>query len=122
MKARAALSQNDWQVARDAAKAVMDLGVYELWDSGNTGRYKELFWSATDASCKETILKTSIPCKTSQTGISLVGKHFQLRDGVVLTLHKALLMLSKISTEHPSASLLSTTQQILSLIETHVWR
>ena len=57
MKARAALSQNDWKVARDAAKAVMDLGVYELWDSGNTGRYKELFWSATDASCKETILK-----------------------------------------------------------------
>ena len=45
------------KVARDAAKAVMDLGVYELWDSGNTGRYKELFWSATDASCKETILK-----------------------------------------------------------------
>ena len=60
--------------------------------------------------------------QTSQTGISLVGKHFQLRDGVVLTLHKALLMLSKISTEHLSASLLSTTQQILSLIETHVWR
>lgn len=57
MKARAALSQNDWKVARDAAKAVMDLGVYELYDQGNTGKYKELFWTATDNGCKETVIK-----------------------------------------------------------------
>ena len=57
MKARAALSQNDWQTARDAAKAVMDLGIYELWDKDNTGKYKELFWTNTDNNCKETILK-----------------------------------------------------------------
>lgn len=57
MKARAALSQNDWKIARDAAKAVMDLGVYELYDQGNTGKYKELFWTATDNGCKETVIK-----------------------------------------------------------------
>lgn len=57
MKARAALSQNDWQTARDAAKAVMDLGIYELWDANNTGKYKELFWTRTDQGCKETIIK-----------------------------------------------------------------
>lgn len=56
MKARAALSQNDWQTARDAAKAVMDLGIYKLWDADNTGRYKELFWQDTD-DCDEVILK-----------------------------------------------------------------
>ena len=57
MKARVALSQNDWQTARDAAKAVMDLGIYELWDANNTGKYKELFWTRTDQGCKETIIK-----------------------------------------------------------------
>uniref|UniRef100_A0AB33J6G2 RagB/SusD family nutrient uptake outer membrane protein n=3 Tax=unclassified Prevotella TaxID=2638335 RepID=A0AB33J6G2_9BACT len=57
MKARAALSQNDWKTARDAAKAVMDLGVYELYDKGNTGKYKELFWASTDDGCKETVIK-----------------------------------------------------------------
>ena len=57
MKARAALSQNDWQRARDAAKAVMDMNIYELYDAHNTGNYKKLFWSETDVNCKETILK-----------------------------------------------------------------
>ena len=60
--------------------------------------------------------------RTSRTGISLVGKRSQLLVGVVLTLHKALLMLLKISTEHLSASLPSTTQQIHLLKETHVWK
>lgn len=44
MKARAALYYNNWQVAADASKAVMDLGKYELYDAGNTGKYQELFW------------------------------------------------------------------------------
>lgn len=57
MKARAALSQNDWQTARDAAKAVMTLGIYELYDQQGTGDYKKLFWTDTDTNCKETILK-----------------------------------------------------------------
>jgi starch-binding outer membrane protein, SusD/RagB family len=40
MKARSALYQHDWAVARDAAKACMDLGVYELYPD-----YGELFKS-----------------------------------------------------------------------------
>lgn len=41
MKARAALYQQDWAIARDAAKACMDLGVYELYPD-----YGELFKSS----------------------------------------------------------------------------
>ncbi len=40
MKARAALYNGDFAIARDAAKACMDLGVYELYPD-----YGELFWS-----------------------------------------------------------------------------
>lgn len=55
MKARAALYYNNWQVAADASKAVMDLGKYELYDVGNTGKYQELFWEKSDG-CDENIL------------------------------------------------------------------
>ena len=55
MKARAALYYNNWQVAADASKAVMDLGKYELYDAGNTGKYQELFWEKSDG-CDENIL------------------------------------------------------------------
>lgn len=41
LKARVAIRNNDFQVARDAAKAVMDLGVYELYPN-----YQELFMVA----------------------------------------------------------------------------
>ncbi len=41
LKARVALYNGRWAVARDAAKAVMDLGVYELYPN-----YEELFWYA----------------------------------------------------------------------------
>ncbi|WP_321343094.1 RagB/SusD family nutrient uptake outer membrane protein [uncultured Draconibacterium sp.] len=42
MKARIALYMEDYETARDAAKACMDLGVYELYPS-----YRELFLSST---------------------------------------------------------------------------
>lgn len=42
MKARIALYNEDWEIARDAAKAVMDLNVYELYPD-----YGELFLSKT---------------------------------------------------------------------------
>ena len=55
MKARAALYYSNWQVAADASKAVIDLGKYELYDAGNTGKYQELFWEKSDG-CDENIL------------------------------------------------------------------
>jgi len=54
MKARAALYYGEWQVAADNAKKCMDLGVYELYDKGNTGKYAELFWEVSDG-CDEFI-------------------------------------------------------------------
>jgi starch-binding outer membrane protein, SusD/RagB family len=42
MKARIALYMNDWQTAKSAAKACMDLGVYELYPD-----FRELFLSKT---------------------------------------------------------------------------
>lgn len=54
MKARAALYYGDWQVAADNAKKCMDLGVYELYDKENTGKYAELFWEKADG-CDEFI-------------------------------------------------------------------
>lgn len=55
IKARAALYYGDWQVAADNAKKVMDLGIYHLYDEGNTGKYQELFWETADG-CDEFIL------------------------------------------------------------------
>lgn len=42
MKARIALAMGDWAIARDAAKACMDLGIYELYPD-----YGELFLAGT---------------------------------------------------------------------------
>lgn len=55
MKARAALYFNHYDTAVDAAKAVMDSGMYELYDADNTGKYAHLFWEEQEA-CKEAIL------------------------------------------------------------------
>lgn len=55
MKARAALYYSNWDVAAQSAKAVMDLGIYELYDKDNTGKYEELFWEKADG-CDEFIL------------------------------------------------------------------
>lgn len=55
IKARAALYYGDWQVAADNAKKVMDMGIYHLYDEGNTGKYQELFWETADG-CDEFIL------------------------------------------------------------------
>ncbi len=44
LKARIALYNKRWQVAADAAKAVMDLGVYQLFDVGDpASNYRRLF-------------------------------------------------------------------------------
>lgn len=66
MKARAALYYNDWQVAADEAKKVIDSGLYELYDKDNTGNYKKLFWEEADG-CKEDILyvQFNAPTKTN---------------------------------------------------------
>lgn len=55
MKARAALYYGNWQDAANYAKDVIDLGIYELYDKDNTGKYKELFWEKADG-CDEFIL------------------------------------------------------------------
>ena len=52
---REALYYGDWQIAADNSKKVMDLGLYELYDKDNTGKYEELFWEKADG-CKEFIL------------------------------------------------------------------
>lgn len=56
-KARAALYYGNWDVAATEAKAVMNQGIYELYDKDNTGKYAELFWEKAD-NCKEFILVT----------------------------------------------------------------
>ena len=44
LKARIALYNERWQEAEEAAKAVMDMGIYELYDNGDPNTsYKELF-------------------------------------------------------------------------------
>lgn len=56
-KARAALYYGHWDVAAAESKAVMNQGIYELYDKDNTGKYAELFWEKAD-NCKEFILVT----------------------------------------------------------------
>ena len=65
MKARAALYYGNWDTAATEAKNVMDLGLYELYDKDNTGKYAELFWEKADG-CDEFILVTQFnyPDKT----------------------------------------------------------
>ena len=65
MKARAALYGN-WETAATAAKSVMDLNKYDLYDKENTGKYQELFWEKTDG-CEEIILAVqyNAPDKTN---------------------------------------------------------
>lgn len=70
MKARAALYYGDWQVAADNAKKCMDLGVYELYDKENTGKYAELFWEVSDG-CDEFICVTQY--KSGTNGSYLLG-------------------------------------------------
>lgn len=59
-KAQTALHQGDWAVARDAAKACLDLGVYELYPD-----FQELFYSKTGRT-SETIF--SVP-RSSTLGV-----------------------------------------------------
>lgn len=53
-KARAALYYSDWEVAASESKAIIDSGLYELFDAEGTGRYEELFWESQEA-CSEAI-------------------------------------------------------------------
>lgn len=70
MKARAALYYGDWQIAADNAKKVMDLGIYELYDKDNTGKYAELFWETSDG-CDEFICVRQYEAGTN--GSYLIG-------------------------------------------------
>ena len=66
MKARAALYFGNRETAATAAKSVMDLNKYDLYDKENTGKYQELFWEKTDG-CEEIILAVqyNAPDKTN---------------------------------------------------------
>ena len=66
MKASAALYFGNWETAATAAKSVMDLNKYDLYDKENTGKYQELFWEKTDG-CEEIILAVqyNAPDKTN---------------------------------------------------------
>lgn len=66
MKARVALYFGNWETAATAAKSVMDLNKYDLYDKENTGKYQELFWEKTDG-CEEIILAVqyNAPDKTN---------------------------------------------------------
>ena len=66
MKARAALYFGNLETAATAAKSVMDLNKYDLYDKENTGKYQELFWEKTDG-CEEIILAVqyNAPDKTN---------------------------------------------------------
>ncbi len=70
MKARAALYFSKWDIAAQSAKAVMDLGAYELYDKNNTGRYEELFWEVADG-CDEFIIVREF--KESENSWYLIG-------------------------------------------------
>lgn len=65
MKARFALYFHDFEVAASESKSVIDSGKYKLYDEGNTGKYKELFWEKTDG-CDEFILSVqyNAPART----------------------------------------------------------
>lgn len=70
MKARAALYYGNWQTAAESARQVMNLGVYELYDKDNTGRYEELFWETADG-CDEFILVRQF--KVAENSWYLIG-------------------------------------------------
>jgi hypothetical protein len=55
MKARAALYYSHFDVAAEAANAVIASGEYELFDKDNTGAYAELFWEKQET-CDEAVL------------------------------------------------------------------
>lgn len=57
MKARAALYYAEWETAASAAKSVMDLGIYELFDKDNTGKYAELFWEGADGNSEAVLVR-----------------------------------------------------------------
>lgn len=69
-KSRVAIWNNDWAIAEQAAKAVMDLGVYSLYNNGNPATsYWELFTFKGQASAnpanKETIFARIFTLNTS---------------------------------------------------------
>ncbi len=70
MKARAALYYGNWDVAAKSAKSVMDLGIYDLYDKENTGKYEELFWKKADG-CDEYVLVR--PFKANDNDWYLIG-------------------------------------------------
>ncbi|MDP3452539.1 MAG: RagB/SusD family nutrient uptake outer membrane protein [Bacteroidales bacterium] len=56
MQSRAMLYAKKWQVAKDAADSVLNLGIYELQAGSNVADYKKAFTSATKGN-KESILE-----------------------------------------------------------------
>ncbi|WP_224998256.1 RagB/SusD family nutrient uptake outer membrane protein [Cesiribacter sp. SM1] len=84
LKARIALYNQRWEVAEQAAKAVMDMGIYELYSNGDPNTsYKELFTYAGNLSGgnnRETII-----ARLSLTGVTdhNLSREIQVPDQVV---------------------------------------
>ncbi|MEO2061903.1 MAG: RagB/SusD family nutrient uptake outer membrane protein [Christiangramia sp.] len=84
LKARIALYNQRWEVAEQAAKAVMDMGIYELYSNGDPKTsYKELFTYAGNLSGgnnRETII-----ARLSLTGVTdhNLSREIQVPDQVV---------------------------------------
>ena len=70
IKMRAAMYYGDNQTAANEAKAIMDAGVYDLWDKDNTGKYAHLFWGETDGCCENILV---IQYKAAENGNYLIG-------------------------------------------------
>ena len=70
IKMRAAMYYGDNQTAANEAKAIMDAGVYDLWDKDNTGKYANLFWEETDGCCENILV---IQYKAAENGNYLIG-------------------------------------------------
>lgn len=54
MKVRVVFYYGNWDIVVIEVKNVMDLGLYELYDKDNIGKYVELFWEKVDG-CDEFI-------------------------------------------------------------------
>jgi hypothetical protein len=84
LKARIALYNQRWEVAEQAAKAVMDMGIYELYSNGNPNTsYEELFTyegNLSGGNNRETII-----ARLSLTGVTdhNLSREIQVPDQVV---------------------------------------
>lgn len=63
LKAQVNLFYNHWGEAAASAKKVMDLGVYDLYDKNNTGKYAELFYASDPGDERKVEMVLETQCK-----------------------------------------------------------